>query len=333
MIEAIETSERFRRILVPLDGSAFAEEALAYAVALSPHYSPMLLLRVIAGERERSSPKHAYGGSSDDEVRKERQPALEYLVETATKLREKGALVRPVASVAVGDPAEQIVRTAHERGYNLIVMSSHGRGAVGRIAYGSVADRVARTSPVPVLITRPSREDEADEDQPLAQRLVVPLDGSALAEQALQVAAQLALRIGVPVLLVSVVDLWGNSSPSVFYPASLDVRFYDEAMSELEHERKEMLTKIAARLQSEGVTVKTQTLRGPVPQAIMAATQPDDIIVMTSHAHSGFSRFLLGSVAEKLVRECQAPVLLVPPVPALAIAMSLAPAKAVAMTS
>jgi nucleotide-binding universal stress UspA family protein len=64
----------------------------------------------------------------------------------------------------------------------------------------------------------------------------------------------------------------------------------------------------------------------------MAATQPGDIVVMTSHARSGFTRFLLGSVAEKLVRECQAPVLLVPPTPSPAAAKSFAAAIAVATT-
>jgi nucleotide-binding universal stress UspA family protein len=332
MTESTMVHHEYRRILVPLDGSTFAEEALAYAVALSPRYSPMLLLRVIAGEQERSSPKHVFGGSSDEEVRKERREALEYLLEAAKVVRDNGALVRSIASVAVGDPAEQIIRTAHDRGCTLIVMSSHGRGAVGRLAYGSVADRVARTSPVPVLIVRPNNDDEVG-DRPLIQRLVVPLDGSTLSMQALPVALHLASEIGVPIRLVSVANLWGNDSLSALYPAGLSPRLDDEVMVDTERDLGQMLASIKSQVEAEGVGVELQVMGGPIAQAIMAATWPSDIVVMSSHGRSGFSRFILGSVAEKLIRECKVPVLLVPTVPKEAKATSLATHGAVAMST
>jgi nucleotide-binding universal stress UspA family protein len=313
------SSKQCRRILVPLDGSAFAEEALAYAMALATHDSHVLLLRVIPGERENRSPKDVFGGSTDDELRKNRKDALEYLVATATKLREEGAPVRPVASVAVGTPAEQIATVAFERGYNLIVMSSHGRGAVGRIAYGSVADRVARTSHVPVLITRPRTVTQISE-HPSIRRLVVPLDGSNLAQRALPVAVSLAIQTDSPILLVSVVDVNGSASPFVAYPAALGIELYHEAMVGTEEAMKKQFEKIELQLRTKGLKVESRVLHGPIGPSIMAETTTDDLVVMTSHGRAGVSRFLLGSVAEKLVRECQAPVLLVPPATSLATA-------------
>ncbi|MFL5762182.1 MAG: universal stress protein [Thermomicrobiales bacterium] len=326
------TTSEPSRILVPLDGSEFAEEALAYALALSSPNTHVLLLRVIAGERERSSPKHILGGSAIDELRRERQDALEYLVATASEVRHNGASVQPIASVAVGDTAEQIVRVARDRGYDMIVMSSHGRGAVRRLAYGSVADRVARTSPVPVLIVRPGSEGQKEETRQI-RRLVVPLDGSPLAEKALPIAARLAPQIGVPMLIVSVVESWGAASPFMAYPAGLSTEYQDEAMASAETWLRKSLEKVGQLASAENLTVSTQILRGPIAPSIMAATRAGDLVVMTSHCRSGISRFLLGSVAEKLVRECQAPVLLVPPGPWLATAGAHVAALSVATTS
>jgi len=312
MNEPTQTDATFRRILVPLDGSALAEHALGHAAALASAQSQILLLRVLEEPRGHAGMNGQYSGEAGEALRLDRQSALNELVATASKIRDAGSPVRPIASIVVGDPAEQIAQVAHERGYDLIVMSSHGRGAIGRFAFGSVADRVARTSTVPTLITRPEDDAALTLHAPY-QRLVVPLDGSVLAARALLVAVQLAKQLDVPVQLVSVVDLWGHDSPSVLYPAGLNSRYYDEAMAETEAELSCMLKKAALRLQADGISVKTQTLRGPIAAAIMSTTVPGDIIVMTSHAKSGLTRFLLGSVAEKLVRESPAPVLLVPP--------------------
>jgi nucleotide-binding universal stress UspA family protein len=111
------------------------------------------------------------------------------------------------------------------------------------------------------------------------------------------------------------------------------MRVYDEAMHETEYELKGMLEKVVEALQADGIEVRKQVMRGSVAPAIMSATSPGDVVVMTSHARSGFTRFVLGSVAEKLVRECEAPVLLVPPIPSMATAPNLAAARAIAVMS
>ena len=84
-------------------------------------------------------------------------------------------------------------------------MTTHGRGALGRWAFGSVADQVTRRSPVPVLVVRPA--ETVEEAAPAIQRLVVPLDGSTLAEEAVPVAQSLAQRLNVPVHLLTAIDV------------------------------------------------------------------------------------------------------------------------------
>ena len=159
-------------ILVPLDGSKLAEQALPYAQKLAEPGCQLILLEVGQDEDNR-------------------------LAGTA----------RPCASLetAVGDPAEQILRVAKDLNVGLIVMTTHGRGALGRWAFGSVADAVTRTSPVPVFVIRP-REGDTD-IAPVIQRVVVPLDGSPLAEEALLTATSLAQRLHVPAHLVTAIDV------------------------------------------------------------------------------------------------------------------------------
>src|SRR4051794_17572343 len=298
--------DTYKRILVPLDGSAVAEEALTMAAGLAGPGTQVLLLRVISEPKPNLDPLGRLLGSTGESLRRDRQSALDYLIAAASNLRDSGEPIRPIASVVVGDPAEQIVKVARERGYELIVMTTHGRGAVGRLAFGSVTDRVGRLSQVPVVITGPKNVSE----QTTTGRIVVPLDGSPLARKALPVASRLGKQLGKSVLLISVVDLWGSHGLSL--ATSIDTRLYGDAMAEAETEIEGMLKKFGARFDSTGLMVQTETTRGPIAPAIMAATEPGDILVMTSHGRGGLTRFLLSSTAEKLVRESRVPVVLVP---------------------
>src|SRR4051794_1028718 len=159
-------------ILVPLDGSPEARAALPYAGALATPGSEIILLTVV-----RSAADADAAGAE---------------LETAAQhLRVAGQTVR--TEVAVGDPAERILDTAVNLDAEMIVMASHGRGAFGRLISGSVADRVAREATIPTMVVR-ARQVEPG---PIGiTRLVVPLDGSPLAEAALPVATAISWRLG-----------------------------------------------------------------------------------------------------------------------------------------
>ncbi len=143
-------------ILVPLDGSPIAEQALGYAQAIAQTGTEIILLRVLP-EPEPTPDFHGHLVVAIDEERRRRQQFVRHdLYRTADRLRSTSAGPRVQVVVAQGDPAEEILRAAEDLGVGMIVMASEGQGATGRFALGSVADRVARTSPVPVLVIRDS---------------------------------------------------------------------------------------------------------------------------------------------------------------------------------
>ncbi len=142
------------------------------------------------------------------------------------------------------------------------------------------------------------------------QRIVVALDGSGVAEQALGEAGELARRLGVPVHLLRVVD------PYLTDHASLTGMFVDEqAVEGALHEEDEIarryLQSVADRLGAEGRQATIEVARGPVHRTIVERTGANDLLVLVSHGRGGLKRWLLGSVAEAVVRHARTPVLLV----------------------
>ncbi len=142
------------------------------------------------------------------------------------------------------------------------------------------------------------------------QRIVVPLDGSRVAEQALPDATELARLLAVPLHLVRVVD------PYLSEHGSLTGMFVDEraiasAIREQDEVAQRYLEETAARLGSDGQQVTIETVRGPVDHSIVERTTKDDLLVLASHGRGGLQRWLLGSVAEKVIRHARSPVLLI----------------------
>ncbi|HET7094183.1 MAG TPA: universal stress protein, partial [Thermomicrobiales bacterium] len=191
-------------ILVPIDGSALAAAALPVARALLRPDDRLLLLRVTPTAEPLTTPLTGTVVASQDEIGSIWRQAADAELETAAAASgvDRSRIDRLVEA---GEPAAEIVAVAARQGDAIIVMSSHGRGALGRAIFGSVADRVAHTATVPVLIVRPDN-DALVAGAVLFRRIVVPLDGSELAEAALPEAEALAKHLGVPINLVRAVD-------------------------------------------------------------------------------------------------------------------------------
>jgi nucleotide-binding universal stress UspA family protein len=265
-------------VLVPLDGSPEAEQALPYAEALAAPGCQLILLEV--------------GEDPDDEF-----ALLERHADSCAHLE-----------TASGDPAEQILRVVRDLGVGMIVMTTHGRGALGRLAFGSVADAVTRHAPVPAMVVRPGEAPS----QPVMRRLVVPLDGSPLSETALPFARSLAQRLEVPVRLITAVDPV-SLVPSAVAPAlAFDAEIYDKTLATLRSEATSWLNEASKKLRKAGIDASWEILSGSPYAAIIDILQPGDVVVMASHGRSGVKRMLLGSVAEKLTREAPVPVVIVP---------------------
>lgn len=267
-------------ILVPVDGSDLAEQAMPYAKALADPGAPIIRLTV-----------RQDGG--DELVVRERQTDARIQLETG-----------------IGNPVQQILWVAQARDAELIVMTTHGRGAIGRWAFGSVADQVTRTSPVPVLVVHP-RPGDTPSVAPSVRRLVVPLDGSALAATALPLALTLARRLEVPIHLVTIIEPTGPLSIELAATAVVDAERLADRLAQLRSAAEALLAEPGERLMHAGVTTSWEVLHGSPDLVIADTVQPGDLLVLTSHGRGGLKRWLLGSVAEKLIRAGPVPVLLV----------------------
>ena len=275
-------------ILVPVDGSQRAEAALPYAVALAEAVGVGISLLAVVDDL-------GAGAHADRLEALVGEGLRSYLHRLAEQLRAGGTLVE--AAVRQGDPAATILAQAqHARA---IVMTTRGLGGLDRWRLGSVADKVMRLAPCPVVLIRPG-EDTSVGDQPWQpRRILVPLDGSPLAEEALPTAYGWATALGSAVVLVQV-QPWLSTQMAIYDGYVPDAgRLEEEAAQAAE----EYLAAVRQRAPA-GLTVTSEVLRGDPTICLIdfAETQPVDLVVMSSHGRGGVRRMVLGSVADRIVR-------------------------------
>lgn len=299
------TPEATRRILTPVDFSSASDVALAHARAVARPGSEIVLMHVIPAPEFDSS---IVPPPSDRwETQRLAFQAAEGSLRDLKSRIDWPAGGEILTHVSQGDAAEEIVLQAIALDASMIVMATHGRGAAGRLAFGSVADTVARHAPVPVLLVRPPMTDEPLEVT-APGRILVPIDGSEVSMEAVPAAVALAKECTAPVCLMTVREL--NRAALMPSPMNPVLIFDDDGSAD---DLAEMLEAVAAVVRQEGLPASTQVLTGPVAPVISDQVQSGDIVVMTSHGRSGVRRWLLGSVAEYLVRHAAAPIMLVPP--------------------
>jgi nucleotide-binding universal stress UspA family protein len=297
----------FSSILVPVDGSDASARAIE--VALRFRAGRIVLLRVDAGD-----PIDPDAGEDDIYAQWQREHLGRVQAELDGLARNDAQAAGTVETVVRnGEPAEVIM--AEARDHDLLVMSSSGRGAAGRMLFGSVADRVVRHGDSPTLVVRVSDDDIAFAP---TERVVVPLDGSQLAEAALPLAARVGAVMQVPVHLVRSVGMdevmatlreaRASGDDAIF--ASDDP--YEVARTRADAEASAYLETMTAQLLERGVEATSERMSGTAVFELLWAVQPSDIVVMTSQGRGGYERWLVGSVAEKMMREAKGPVLLVP---------------------
>lgn len=288
-----------RRILIPLDGSPLAERALPHAEALARACGDGLaLLRVVTPAE--SSQSLFWKTTIPAELRGEwEQAALQRadreLRDTAARLRAAGLSVDSEV-IAADDAAQAIIERADRDGtVGLVLMASHGRGGLGRWVLGSVAAKVLQAVATPLMLVRPGADAAA---APRYATALVPLDGSAFAEQALGEARLLASATGCALVLATVAAERDDA------PAA-DAIAHAEAY----------LTEMAGELRADGLSARQRVLAGePAEQILRAAEQERaDMIVMATHGQGGWRALWIGSVASKVVEGASIPVLLVRP--------------------
>ena len=304
----------YQRILVPLDGSEFSERVLPVARRLAADLSlPMRLLQAIEEERPTISQALNERLYYVHSAHHRGLHARAYAEPVRARLMESGLSVD--ITVPQGDPGDAIVAEADREPGTLIAMSSHGRSGATRWWMGSVADRVLHRTASPLLLIHPS-----DRRGPAVSgefgRIVVPVDGSEMAEEALPHASHLGKAMGLVVELVRAIpsmEEYGRFS--MLGPASLvsQAPTYAEYRAIVEKDAEDYLAQVSERLKQEGVMTDWRVLQGPAAAAIIdhSVASEDALLVMTTHGRSGVARMVLGSVAERVVRQSGEPVLLV----------------------
>lgn len=297
-------------VVIPLDGSEFASQAVPFAKAIAATTDRFVLLQVLP---ETIAFRGVFGTEifSAEDVQRANEDAARAHVDSVRHTHFSDS-ERVVEETVVGEPAEEILRSVDRHGAKMIVLATHGHEGIERMIIGSVADRIARAATVPVLLIRPTYPVADSTSAVELTRIVVPLDGSPLAAEAIPVAQRLAKQLKVPIALITVFELPRAMSSALAYGAAYNAWVYQELLDQGAEEARAMLDREAGSLRAAGCTVETSLLEGQVHGAVAMFTGPNDLIVMTSHGRSGLARWLLGSVATKVIHQGGTPVLLVP---------------------
>jgi nucleotide-binding universal stress UspA family protein len=284
----------FRSIMVPVDGSRFAEAAIPYTLAVAKRAH--CKVRFVLVHPDQFPPLMI-------------EPTRVYLNDLTQRFR--GQLGSSLSSIILNGPvAPSLVKHAQEIGADLVVMTTHGLGGLRRAWLGSVADQLIRTIEIPVLVTRPGENDSLHSFD--LREILVPLDGSLLAEVALQPATAVAKLWNAEISLLQVVH--SNlvaTDPALAYP----VRYNDELTPRRES-AEAYLREVVGRVRLTGAKVSGIAVVGTagVARTLLEHAKPERIglIAMATHGRGGVNRVVLGSVTNKMVRAAEVPVLVVP---------------------
>lgn len=282
------------KILVPLDGSQIAEQVLPYARLLGEVFNvPLEFL-------------------SADENGTQADRAREYLKTVADRFPAK---IEVQVAVERGHAAELIIAGAKRTEGCLIAMVTHGGSGIKRWLLGSVASKVIQAAENPLLIVRAAREPENAPEAKI-KTLIVPLDGSELAESILPLVSEFARAIDAHVVLARAYQV-----PTTAYYRAEDtagaeafIPSYDELVAAESREAREYLDAKVKEMRARGFAkVGSELLAGPAGEQIidLGRRTANAVIAMSTRGRSGVSRWMLGSVAERVVRNAENPVLLV----------------------
>lgn len=303
---------KIRSIAVPLDGSKLAEHALPVAGAIARAARARLRLVLVHQLPPPPTDKESARLYVSIEValRKSQRAYLRGLAaRLADTWKTKVTTVSPTGPVA-----ETLKSWIEQAEADLVVMTTHGRSAVGRALLGSVADRLVRTLEVPIILLRPAEDGTAPPAKGdwSPREIVAGLDGSRLAEAVLPTAVELARLFRVPLTLLQVIEPFPIAAdPPLPFPTGYDERITDS----LRREAQDYLDSVAEGLKKEGVRASGAAMIGWNAAGTLLDLPPEraGLVAVATHGRGGVQRALVGSVADKLVRGAQAPVLVVRP--------------------
>lgn len=304
----------YGRILVPLDGASLAEEAVPTAIALAQRAGTagkVILLHV----SRTTHLVYSHGGpfamlpSTEQEI-------TTYLARREAEVSAQGVAVEVVRTE--GDAAMGIVDIAHAQHVDLILLVTHAREGMSRLVHGSVADRVLQGAPAPVLLLKHG-EQPINMFSPEAQpHLLLPLDGSEVAESVLLRAIALAQQLGAAVTVLRslnmpelTLEVRGRQGGPLDAPQGIVLMERQAATRYLEQ--------VQQRLQARGIPTAMRVTEGSAAEDIAEQAQVLEgagqatIIVMATHGRGGSDRWLYGSVAGAVLHLADVPLLVIRP--------------------
>jgi nucleotide-binding universal stress UspA family protein len=291
-----------QNILVPLDGSQFAEQSLLAAEMLARTFQANLTLVSVLPQQGQikdlplASPLRKRGPYGE----KGPQNYLECL---SLNLCQRG--IQAGYTVLSGPAADTINQFIDQQDFDLVVLSNHGRNGFHRKMLGNVAKRLIQTVSKPVLLIRPRQGNETS--VPRIRRLLVTLDGSEFSERVLPY-VKAASRLGSEVLLLRV-------------PQVPEAHLYGAVIEEIQQLRQgaeaqaqDYLENVAAALQEEGIEARPLVTGSRPAKTIVSVAKEEkvDVIMLATHGRGELERLFLGSVADRVVHQAPCPVFLVP---------------------
>ena len=294
----------YTRMLIPLDGSKTAENVLPYGRILARTFQiPVELMEVldIAGMASHVAAEKAR--RLDTVVTEGERSSEQYLKKIASSFSG----VNVGCTVERGRPEDVIVEKAAADKTTLIAMATHGRSGMSRWLLGSIAEKVLRAATNPLLLVRAS-EEALTEGEAVLRSIIVPLDGSELAESVLPTAVKFARLFNVGMVLFRTYEL----PASAYYGKENYLPNYEELKNRVKEQAQDYLDKRIEAIEAEGVQrVSSVLIEGSGPNEIIdyARKTPNGLITMCTHGRSGVKRWVLGSVTEKVVRHSGDPVL------------------------
>jgi len=280
------------RILVPLDGSGEAESILPYLRDLAPRFSSHVdILGVGIGRKNR----------------RVNRLLEEYIGRVAVSLQSNS--IKAEAVTLYGSAADKILDYAAQNDIDLIIMATHGRSGITRWWMGSVAEKVISEASTPVLLVQSKHPTKTGTVRKLPfLKILTPLDGSDIGQAALPYAEALATKTGASINLLQVLSPPGALEASIL--GGPDWRKFVKAMHD---GGEDYLSSIAKKLDEKGIKTTYEVVTGDPAGRIVEYTEDKEVslIAMSTHGRTGISRWVLGSVADKVLHGARMPMLLV----------------------
>lgn len=295
-----------KQILVPLDGSELAEVALPYAEELSVELGiGIKLLRVVTLPVYSEPTGGVYAAEREVALR---SGAREYLEKVSCDLKAKSINVK--LDIKCGTAAEEIMDDALKNEIGLVVLATHGHSGVLRWALGSVADKVIRGTEKPVMLIRAKGRHPAKPAQRILKKILVPLDGSREGEAVIPHIAWLASGLGAEVVLFQALAGGYHTITAKGYEYAI---YAEQQIASDKAFAKDYLSDVGKQLKEKGIKLGAEVRLGHAAEEIIEFTDEvnADMVAMSTHGRSGVGRWVLGSVAEKVLHEGNKPLLLV----------------------